>query len=78
MTVSELKGRLEELSSDKITLITKGRKQKEIRKKGTISNISDYLFCIDVPIGREHVETKSFRYHELLSGKIEIVELSLD
>jgi len=78
MSIDSLKLRLSELQDSKVTLITRGRKQKIIKKTGHITVISDNLFCIDVPIGKSHVETKSFRYAELLNGVIELAELNIE
>lgn len=66
---------LNELLGKQITLIVKVRANKLVLKKGTISLVSDKLFCVDVQIGKYYTSKETYTFLDIKTNKVKIKEV---
>lgn len=65
---------LNELLGKTVTLLVKVRANKVVPKKGTITLVSDKLFCVDVQSGKYYVSKETYTFLDIKTNKVQIKE----
>ncbi len=71
--IEHIKNGLNELIGQNVTLVVKDRTKIKI-KKGTITLVSDKLFCIDVIMGKYATLKETYTFLDIKTNKVKIKE----
>lgn len=72
-----IKDQLLALKGEKITVMEHRTKNKHYLRRGVLTTVSDNLFCFDVPLGKDHIESMSYTFYDIKMRRVEIKEIKL-